>query len=30
VTISADIGALREAFNNDVDKTRILLLVSPT
>jgi hypothetical protein len=30
VALSADIGRLREAFNGDVDKTRLLLLVSPT
>jgi hypothetical protein len=30
VTLSADIGPLREAFNRDVDKVRLLLLVSPT
>jgi hypothetical protein len=30
VVLSADIGRLREAFNIDVDKTRLLLLVSPT
>jgi len=29
-TLSADIAPLRQAFNRDADKTRLLLLVSPT
>ena len=30
LTLSADVEPLREAFNRDVDKTRLLLLLSPT
>jgi hypothetical protein len=30
VDLPGDIGPLREAFNRDADKTRVLLLVSPT
>lgn len=30
VTILSDAQPLREAFNNDADRARVLLLVSPT
>jgi hypothetical protein len=30
VTLSGDIAPLREAFNRDAEKTRLLLLTSPT
>jgi hypothetical protein len=30
VTLPADAEPLREAFNRDADKTRLLLLLSPT
>lgn len=30
VTLAGDLAPLREAFNEDIDKTRLLLLVSPT
>jgi hypothetical protein len=30
VTLPADVGPLRAAFNRDADKTRLLLLLSPT
>ena len=30
ITLSGDIAPLREAFNRDAEKTRLLLLTSPT